>query len=303
MVEPATTVQAMSSSRATQPVSPRFAVYVPIADDFADAAAQGELAQLAEASGWDGFFIMDHLIRRPPWKAMIDPWIALAVIAAATDRVLIGPMVTPLARRRTAVLARQTATLDQLAKGRLILGVGLGAPADEFTRFGEDATPKHLAEILDESLDVLQQLWSGQAVNFAGKHETADDVLFQPRPYNGHVPLWAAGGWPSKAPFRRAARLDGVWPIAKSRGPITVREFSDCVQAIREYREADGDDPTRPFDNCFMGSTDGASTAQTSDKVGRLTDAGMTWWMEFLDQPDMTLQKARERIEAGPPSK
>ncbi len=132
-------------------------------------------------------------------------------------------MVTPLARRRVSVVARQSVTLDRLCDGRLRLGVGLGAPDDEFTRFGESADPKRRAQLLDESLEALQLLWSGAAVSYRGDLVTLDDVEFRPTPVNGRIPIWVAGGWPGGAPFRRAARFDGVWPVAKVGGYLQRR--------------------------------------------------------------------------------
>ncbi|MEE9417225.1 MAG: LLM class flavin-dependent oxidoreductase [Acidimicrobiales bacterium] len=280
---------------------PKFGLDVPIGGDFADAARLAELAADAEAAGWDGFFVMDHLVRRQPWQAMIDPWIALTAVAVATQKISIGPMVTPLARRRTAIIARQTATLDQLCGGRLLLGVGLGAPDGEFTRFGESADPKLRAEILDESLELLQLLWSGEIITYHGEHEHADEVQFLPRPTNGRVPIWVAGGWPSKPPFRRAARYDGIWPISRDRSGLTVDDFLECVAATTKFREQQGDDLSRPFDNCFTSRSPGPGDSQTIDKIGRLTEAGMTWWLEPLDVAELSYEQLQDRVVAGPP--
>ena len=125
--------------------APSFGLGVPNGGDFADPLRLVELAAAAEAAGWDGFFLWDHVTRRRPWQPMVDPWVSLAAVAVSTERLILGPMVTPLARRRVSVVARQSVTLDRLCDGRLRLGVGLGAPDDEFTRFGEDADPKRRA--------------------------------------------------------------------------------------------------------------------------------------------------------------
>ena len=109
--------------------TPKFGLGVPNGGDFADPRRLAELAAAAETSGWDGFFLWDHVIRRKPWQPMTDPWVSLAAVAVATDRIVLGPMVTPLARRRVSVVARQSVTLDRLCNGRLRLGVGLGAPS------------------------------------------------------------------------------------------------------------------------------------------------------------------------------
>jgi alkanesulfonate monooxygenase SsuD/methylene tetrahydromethanopterin reductase-like flavin-dependent oxidoreductase (luciferase family) len=278
-----------------------FGLGVPNGGDFADPRRLVQLARDAEAAGWDGLFLWDHVIRRRPWAPMVDPWVALSAIAVATERMLLGPMVTPLARRRTSVVARQTVTLDLLAGGRLRLGVGLGAPDDEFTRFGEDADPRRRARVLDESLELLEALWSGEPVSFRGDHVVADDVQFLPRPVHGTIPIWVAGGWPGGAPFRRAARHDGVWPVPAERGTeLTVGQFTDCVRAVHDHREELGR-AELPFDACFTGASPSSPDIETADRLGRLAEAGMTWWIETLDDPEIAFETHRERVLAGPP--
>jgi alkanesulfonate monooxygenase SsuD/methylene tetrahydromethanopterin reductase-like flavin-dependent oxidoreductase (luciferase family) len=228
---------------------------------------------------------------------MVDPWVTLAAVAVATERIAIGAMVTPLARRRVSVVARQSVTLDRLAGGRLRLGVGLGAPDDEFTRFGEDADPKRRALLLDESLDVLQLLWSGEAVSYRGALLVVDDVEFRPTPVNGRIPIWVAGGWPGRAPFRRAARFDGVWPVAKAGGYLSVDEFVDCVAAVRGLRDSD-----TPFDACFVDRSPAGGDDETTDKLGRLAAGAMTWWIDSLDDPTVPFEHHLDRVRAGPPA-
>ena len=276
-----------------------FGLGVPNGGDFADPGRIAALAAEAETAGWDGFFLWDHVIRRPPWKPMIDPWVTLAAVAVATEKAIIGPMVTPLARRRTSVLARETATLDVLSGGRLRLGVGLGAPDDEFTRFGESADPKLRARVLDESLELLELLWSGQPVNFAGDHLVADGVQFLPRPIHGRVPIWVAGGWPGGAPFRRAARYDGIWPVAKAGGYLSIDEFAACVAAVNEHRERAGTLDSE-FDSIFIGRTPSPDDSASLESIKRLTDVGMTWWIESLDNPEIPFDQHRARVQAGP---
>ena len=276
-----------------------FGLGVPNGGDFADPWRLIELARTAERSGWDGFFLWDHVIRRAPWQPMVDPWVVLAAVASSTEQLVLGPMVTPLARRRVSVVARQTATLDRLSKGRLRLGVGLGAPDDEFTRFGESADPKVRAAVLDESLEALEALWTGEQVEFRGRHVTADGVQFLPRPMRGRVPIWVAGVWPGGAPFRRAARFDGVWPIAGHGGELSVDEFAACLDAVRAHRTGEQGAAERgvaEFDACCMGRD------PSVEKLGALHDAGLTWWIESLDDPEVPFDTHLAHVAAGPPS-
>lgn len=219
------------------------AVWIPLFDELADARVVAALAASAEEAGWDGLFVWDHLRWREPVRAVADPWIALTAAAMASETLRIGPMVMPLARRRPAIVARQTATLDLLSGGRLTLGVGLGSDrfGEEFSRFGDEVDDRKRAAMMDESLDILRAAWSGAAVRHHGEHYTVDDVEFLPRPaQDGGVPIWIAG-FPGKVrPRRRAARYDGFFPINLTHPD----ELAEAVEGVQEFR----DDPTAPYD-------------------------------------------------------
>jgi alkanesulfonate monooxygenase SsuD/methylene tetrahydromethanopterin reductase-like flavin-dependent oxidoreductase (luciferase family) len=189
----------------------RRAIFVAPFEELSEPALVADLAARAEARGWDGFFVWDHVDYRDPVRLVADPWITLAAVAVATSRVLIGPMVTPLARRRPHQLARETVTLDRLSGGRLVLGVGLGSlRTREFdpTRFGEEGDPKARAKLLDDGLARLVSYWY-------------DD--FEPRPVS-RIPIWVAARWPNRRPLRRAARYDGVFPIDLP-GPDALADY------------------------------------------------------------------------------
>jgi alkanesulfonate monooxygenase SsuD/methylene tetrahydromethanopterin reductase-like flavin-dependent oxidoreductase (luciferase family) len=172
-----------------------------------DARTLAEFAALAEASGWDGVFLEDYIVHHSAADApTYDPWVALAAMALRTERILIGTSVTPLSRRRPWKVARETATLDHLSNGRLILGVGVGDVGDPgFGRVGEETDTKRHASMLDEALDVLVGLWSGQPFQYHGEHYHVEDVTFLPRPLQEpRIPIWVGGGYPLLGPMRRA---------------------------------------------------------------------------------------------------
>jgi alkanesulfonate monooxygenase SsuD/methylene tetrahydromethanopterin reductase-like flavin-dependent oxidoreductase (luciferase family) len=155
-------------------------VYVAPFDELADPRIVLELAVAAEEHGWDGFFLWDHIVWDPPVRAVADPWVALSAVAAHTQRLRLGPLVTPLSRRRMHKLARETVTLDLLSDGRLVLGVGLGADSGgELDRFGEVLEPRERARLLDDGLDRLTAYWAG---------ELEPPPVRRPR-----VPVWVAG--------------------------------------------------------------------------------------------------------------
>ncbi|MFL6239344.1 MAG: LLM class flavin-dependent oxidoreductase [Actinomycetes bacterium] len=263
----------------------QFGLTVPIFDDLADPALLADLAADAEAHGWDGCFVWDHVRYREPVLAATDPWIALAAIAARTERLTIGPMVTPLARRRPQIVARQAVAIDQLSGGRMVLGVGLGldASGQEFTRFGEEADPVRRAEMLDESLDVLTALFSGDAVTHHGPHFHVHDVAFRPTPVTGHLPIWVAARWPNRRPLRRAARFDGVFVIDLQPGQLPA-----VLEVLDAHRSGD----LRDYD------------VVVHDVVGAdpqpWVDAGATWLLTTFDAFTVDVERVRSCVRAGP---
>jgi alkanesulfonate monooxygenase SsuD/methylene tetrahydromethanopterin reductase-like flavin-dependent oxidoreductase (luciferase family) len=116
----------------------RSGLYIAPFGELADPRVLADLGAQAEARGFDGLFVWDHIARpHHPGLSVADPWIALAAVASRTRHLTIGPLVTPLARRRPHYLARQATTLDHLSSGRLVLGVGLGVnTGGELTRLG-----------------------------------------------------------------------------------------------------------------------------------------------------------------------
>jgi Luciferase-like monooxygenase len=162
-----------------------------------------------------GVFLWDHLRWRAPVRQVADPWITLAAVATATKHLRLGPMITPLARRRPAKVARETATLDRLSGGRLTLGVGLGSDrfGSELSKTGEQLDDRLRGQMLDEALEILTAAWSGAPVHHRGRHYTIEGIQFLPRPVQQPgVPVWVAGFTGNVKPLRRAARHDGFFP-------------------------------------------------------------------------------------------
>lgn len=215
-----------------------YAVSIPTMTEPSDLVALGVTA---ENAGWDGVFYWDHIFAGPAAPMPVtDTWTALGALAARTSRVILGPMVTPLARRRPHKVAREAVTVDRLSGGRLVLGVGLGNPAEEFSAFGEDPDARTRAGKLDEALDTITELWTGRPVDHEGAHFTVRGAQFLPTPVNGSVPIWAAATTSHAAPVRRAARHDGIVlaDLNSPSGigvvdPVTVREVCGMVELVR----------------------------------------------------------------------
>jgi alkanesulfonate monooxygenase SsuD/methylene tetrahydromethanopterin reductase-like flavin-dependent oxidoreductase (luciferase family) len=265
-----------------------------------DPAALIELGVAAEQAGFDGFFVWDHIVfdDRGAGPPIVDPWLVLAVIATRTSRIKLGTMITPVPRRRPWQLARQTATLDVLSGGRLILGVGIGSPTyADFGIFHEATADAERAALLDEGLAIMAGLWSGERYSFAGEHYTIDPVRFTPRPVQRpRIPVWVGGGLTGRGPVRRAARWDGLVPIGFGDGTwhrVSAEAFAGGRDRIAAAR----------------GSVDGfelvvwddlaAYPAAVPELARPYEQAGATWWVETARPVGSWWPAAQARVAAG----
>jgi alkanesulfonate monooxygenase SsuD/methylene tetrahydromethanopterin reductase-like flavin-dependent oxidoreductase (luciferase family) len=276
----------------------KFAFDTPQFGAFADPRLLAQLAHEAEDAGWDAFFLWDHI--QVGWPDPVaDPWIALAAIAMATSRILIGPIVTPLYRRHPWKLARETVTLDHLSGGRVVLGVGLGDDVfGEIRTFDGPMDPRTRAAMLDEGLAVLLGLWSAEKFSFEGKHYTIRDAQFLPAPLQKpRIPIWVAGTWPRKPPFRRAARFDGILPISGDiETQLTPSHVRDLIAFMKSVRTSNA-----PFEVIQSGETSGENADHDRAIVAPYEEAGATWWFEGRLPWRSSVEQVRARVRIGPP--
>lgn len=245
----------------------RRGLYLAPFDELSDPAVLVELAVDAEERGWDGIFLWDHILYRDPVSAVADPWVALSAIAARTRQLRLGPLITPLSRRRVQKVARETVTLDHLSGGRLVLGVGLGSPY-ELEPFGEVVNGRERARRLDEGLTRLSEFWAGE---------------FMPRPLQRpRIPVWVAAVWPHRRPVRRAVQWDGLFPIELP-DPAALAELAGEIE-----RDRDGG----------LSGFDLVVEISAGDDPSPWHQAGATWLLtSFGMQPRVT--EVREAIVAG----
>ena len=251
-----------------------------------------DLALRAEASGWDGVFLWDHLVHDA--LPIADPWTTLGAIAQATRDLRFGPMVTPLPRRRPWVVARHASALSRLSGGRLILGTGLGS--DEFgdlSRFGEPTSLPTLSAMYDEGLEVVRGVWSGRPFRHDGQHYrvTLGEGVPDPHP----IPVWVASLTGHPRVLRRAAGCDGIFPIRENR-ILAPDEVAGLLTELRRAGLPEG----RAFDIAVAGNASPAWQEPVTADLAGLAQAGMTWWMESLIHFD-PLELSLEIVDAGPP--
>jgi alkanesulfonate monooxygenase SsuD/methylene tetrahydromethanopterin reductase-like flavin-dependent oxidoreductase (luciferase family) len=258
-----------------------------------DPRTAADLAAEAEAAGWDGVFYWDAISIGE--VEIYDPWVVLAAMAMRTERVLLGAIVTPPSRRRPWKLARETMTLDRLSDGRLVVPVGLGALDDRgFANVGEPTEARVRAELLDETLAILEGLWSGEPYGHEGRHYRFEPMAFRPTPVQQpRIPIWVVGAWPNDRSVRRALRYDGIIP--QTTDPAAIRELAAFVA-----RERSSELTGTPFEILVDGTTPPEADAAAAT-VRPFADAGATWWIE-ADWTGATVDSLRRRIAAGPPT-
>jgi alkanesulfonate monooxygenase SsuD/methylene tetrahydromethanopterin reductase-like flavin-dependent oxidoreductase (luciferase family) len=269
----------------------RLGLYIPLFDDLADPALVARLCAEAEEAGWDGAFVWDQVRWREPVVDVADPQITLAAIATATERIRLGPMVTPLARRRPAKVARETATLDRLSDGRLTLGVGLGSDhfASEYSITGEELDDRRRARMLDEALEILHAAWSGELVRHRGAHYTVDAMRFLPRPrQRPGIPIWVAGFYGRSRPMRRAVRYQGFFPV----GLEQPDQLAEIAAELGQLRRQAGTDAAAPFDI--------AVELEPGSDPAPFAAAGATWGLVAFPWDPVSVDQVRGVIRGGP---
>ncbi len=266
-------------------VEVKYGLTLPIFDEMAHPAVLAELATEAEDAGWDGIFVWDHVYYREPATRATDPWIALAAMAAATHTLTLGPMVTPLARRRPQVVARQIVALDHLSEGRMVIGVGLGLDSSggEFVRFGEETDVAARAARYDEALGLLRALLTGEQVDHDGPHYRVADSRFLPGPCRGRLPVWTAARWPNRRPLARAADNDGVFVVDLRPEDLPV------VRAYIEERRPGGLDGYEVVVQSPAGSD-----------PRPWAEAGASFWLAAFDPFTATPSAVRRAIRQRP---
>jgi hypothetical protein len=262
-----------------------------------DARTAANFAQAAEQAGWDGFFVWE-----PVWG--VDAWVSLTAAAMVTNRIRLGTMLTPLSRMRPWKLASETATLDNLSGGRVILGVGLGAVDTGFEQFGEVTDRKTRAELLDEGLDILTGLWHGQPFEYLGKHyqvKPTEFILPAPPVQQPRIPIWVVGAYPSEKSMRRALRYDGLLPAMLgpdgkvSMQPLTPEQLTTIHDYVSKQRTE-----SSSYDIVVEGTTPGDDKSADADIIHRWQEAGATWWIEALWEAPAQ-EVVLRRIKQGPP--
>src|SRR5260370_26033748 len=151
--------------------------------------------------------------------------------------------------------------------------------------------------MLNEGLDVLVQLWSGETVKYSGQQYQLHDALFLPTPFHQpRIPIWIAGVWPFNKPFQRAAHWDGICPLKHPYERVQPDDIREMLTYVRQFRTND-----EPFDVLAAGNTSGTERQKDLDMIMPYAEAGATWWQEGFGSDSEELEAVRTRIQQGPP--
>jgi F420-dependent oxidoreductase-like protein len=217
---------------------PNFSYGTPVADLFPTVLAQ---AREAEAAGFDAVFLMDHFYQLPMLGAhdepMLEAYTALGALATATERVLLGTLVTGNTYRNPTLLAKIITTLDVVSAGRAVLGLGTGWFELEHEQLGfEFGTFTDRFAKLEEALKIVLPMLAGERVSFSGNYYRTREAVAVPR-YRDHIPLMI-GGSGEKKTFGLAARhFDHLNVIA------AFEELPGKVDALKRRCDEAGRDP------------------------------------------------------------
>ncbi|MBN1214870.1 MAG: LLM class flavin-dependent oxidoreductase [Candidatus Lokiarchaeota archaeon] len=279
----------------------KFGLNIPNFGSYSNINNLINLAITAEKAGWEGFFLWDHIYLSTRLEKnkqigipFVDPWVALTAIAMVTKNMKIGTYVTPLPRRRPWKLAREVVSLDCLSRGRLILGIGLGAPDFEYEGFGEEKNIITRAKKCDEGLEIIKGLLSGKEFSYKGKFYTIKTVIFKPEPYNGIIPIWIGGRWPNKKPLERASKYNGFCPISASSEKLSPNDIEEIVNLIKSCRS-----DINNFDVVIAGELP-LNKTEAKKIIYPFIESGITWWLDSINDWRGTLEEMEEYISNGP---
>ena len=271
-----------------------------------EAEGLAEVARLAESSGFESLWASEHVVvpervtSRYPFNAegklhnnpaapRPNPLLWLAFAAAATSRIRLGTCVLLLPLRNPVLLAKETATLDRLSGGRLILGIGIGWMREEFDILGSDWSDR--GRRTEEYIAVLRTLWQPGPRSFRGATVSFDDVYCSPAPVREGIPIVVSGT--SDAAARRAGRLgDGYFPMA-----VTPERLRELIGIARTEAERAGRSPDQ-LEVTYLGPPDSAEIdAASAAGVDRYIVMDRT--ADFAREPDRLIALA-EALRLAP---
>ena len=260
-----------------------------------DAGRVADVARAVEAAGIKGLAFTEHPAPSESWLThgghqSLDPFVALAAAASVTEQIRLLTFLTVVPYRNPMLLAKTAASLDLVSDGRFILGAGAGYLKSEFFALGVDFDERNA--LLEESLEVVQQHWSGEAFSYEGRHFSAKNVIARPRPTQSSIPIWMGGN--SNAALRRTARFASGWmpmmgsaevaQTARTQAIVTPEDLAERLSVLREYAGERYDSMDLIISYHGKGLTNFRDDVERHrDGLGQLAEMGAKWVMVTCD--------------------
>ena len=280
---------------------------VPAQVDLLSAGAIGTVARAAEAAGWAGVCFDEHPIPPQYWREgpdghdSVDPFVALATVAGATERIRLVVYATIVPIRNPFLLAKSVATLDVISGGRVDLGMAAGYLPEEFDALGISFGRRN--DDFDESIKAMKLAWSGEPVNVRTERFNAVDVCAHPRPVQRpHPPLWVGGN--SGRALRRVVESGAGWmALVNPRDRVVSRrsaplETVDDLKRLLAYLRAEAARVERrePIDVMVaVGYRPGDRLDDLKRTLEEFYEAGAGWFT--INVPDSSVEEARRTID------
>ncbi len=258
-------------------------------------------AECFDQLGYDSAWVCDHLYGVPmPQLPILEAWTELAAVAAVTDKIRLGTLVTPPFFRNPAILAKQIATIDQIAPGRVFPGFGAGWFEAEFTSHGaEFPSTRERLRALEESIQIMKSMWTQEQTTFEGQHCQVKDVFCEPKPAT--PPPILVGGSGEKVLMRIAAEHADCW----NNMAVTQGQLKEKAAAFRQRCEDVGRDPAEVeiSQQCTVVIAEDEATAKTAlEKAHKVYGGHMGAGLEahgIWGHPDRVIDGIERHREHG----
>jgi probable F420-dependent oxidoreductase len=276
-------------------------------------AEMGAYLRRAEDLGFDVAVSIDHLLLTPPAYACtwLEPMTLLAALAGVTRTIKLGTMVLVLPLRNPVYFAKEWATLDLLAGGRTILGIGVGWHEAEFALMG--VPHRERGRRTEECLEIVQALWAGDDVSYEGRYYRFRHLTIDPKPLQTpHPPIWIGGGTqPSERVYhqtvrnidpvlRRIARYADVWVPHSSATPAMVREDWEKVQRFARELGRDPQGIGRVYSNFVWVLRRGERPESAAPYFKTYSGMDLDYWKTYylLGEAEEVAERIRARVDA-----
>ena len=260
-----------------------------------------EAARIADDVGFHAIHFIDHLLAIPnPESDILESWTTMTACAARTRRVRVSANVLCNSFRSPALLAKMGATLDQISGGRFELAIGAGWHEPEYRAYGFDfPSPGTRIDQLGEAVRLIKQLWTGEEVNFAGRHYRVEGGRCRPRPVQTPRPPIVIGGAGEKKMLRLVAEEADIWNASAGNYAVLAQK----IASLRGHCEAIGRDfgsiELSLQDLVVLAPNDAALQAPLADARRRLSFFGNVDEIATIGTPERCIETLKKKVAQG----